>query len=99
VPSPTQVVITSENFKTVLHWQYPSMSETPLFTVRFISYKSGSCELVSTCVNISANFCDISREIHDPDTSHWFQVQAVVGSQRSKYSEAEEFILRRHGEF
>ncbi|XP_041279616.1 interferon gamma receptor 1 [Onychostruthus taczanowskii] len=97
VPSPTGIVVTSENFKTVLHWQYPSMSETPRFIVEIKPYNLGHYKNVSTCVNTSAHFCDLSVEICDPYSSHWLQVKAVVGSQQSEYVEANEFILQRHG--
>ncbi|NXS49488.1 INGR1 protein, partial [Balaeniceps rex] len=97
VLSPTQVVVTSENFKTVLRWQYPPMSETPHFIVEIKPYNVGSYKIVSTCVNISANFCDLSREIHDHFASHWLRVKAVVGSQQSEYVETNEFILQKHG--
>ncbi|NXN28840.1 INGR1 protein, partial [Nycticryphes semicollaris] len=97
VPSPTQIKVTSENFKTILHWQYPPVSETPHFIVEIKPYNLGSYKIVSTCVNISARVCDVSGEIHDPFTSHWLRVKAVVGSQQSKYVETGEFILRKHG--
>ncbi|KFQ23531.1 Interferon gamma receptor 1, partial [Mesitornis unicolor] len=97
VPSPTGVVVTSENFKTVVHWQYPPMSETPHFIVEIKPYNVGNYSIVSTCVNISAHFCDVSSKIDDPFTSHWFQVKAVVGSQQSAYFETNEFILQKHG--
>ncbi|XP_072712041.1 interferon gamma receptor 1 isoform X1 [Ciconia boyciana] len=97
VPSPTQTVVTSENFKTILHWQYPPMSETPHFIVEIKPYNLGSYKIVSTCVNISAHFCDLSREIRDPFLSHWLRVKAVVGSQQSAYVETNEFILQKHG--
>ncbi|NXF53505.1 INGR1 protein, partial [Oceanites oceanicus] len=97
VPSPTQIVVTSENFKTVLHWQYPFMSETPRFIAEIKPYNLGYYKIISTCVNISAHFCDVSREIHEPFTSHWLRVKAVVGSQQSEYVETKEFILQKHG--
>uniref|UniRef100_U3KEH5 Interferon gamma receptor 1 n=2 Tax=Ficedula albicollis TaxID=59894 RepID=U3KEH5_FICAL len=97
VPSPTEIVVTSENFKTVLHWQYPPMPETPHFIVEIKPYNLGYYKNVSTCVNTSAHFCDLSEEICDPYISHWFRVKAVVGSQQSEYVEANEFILQRLG--
>ncbi|KAL9865104.1 interferon gamma receptor 1 [Geothlypis trichas] len=97
VPSPTGVVVTSENFKTVLHWQYPPISETPHFIVEIKPYNLGKYKEVSTCVNTSAHFCDVSEEICDPYSSHWLKVKAVVGSQLSEYVETNEFILQRHG--
>ncbi|XP_074675082.1 interferon gamma receptor 1 [Strix aluco] len=97
VPSPMQIVVTSENFKTVLHWQYPHMSETPHFIVEIKPYTLGYYKIVSTCVNISTHFCDLSREISDPFISHWLRVKAVVGSQQSEYVETNEFILQKHG--
>ncbi|KAM9382169.1 interferon gamma receptor 1 [Phaethornis superciliosus] len=97
VPSPTKPVVTSENFKTIFNWQYPPMSETPRFTVEIKPYNLGSYKNVSNCVNISAHFCDVSREISNPLDSYWLQVKALVGSQQSEYAESKEFILQRHG--
>ncbi|NXU09151.1 INGR1 protein, partial [Pardalotus punctatus] len=97
VSSPTEIVVISENFKTVLHWHYPSVSETPYFIVEIKPYNLGRYKNVSACVNISANFCDISEEICEPYSSYWLRVKAVVGSQQSEYVEANEFILQRHG--
>ncbi|XP_039914829.1 interferon gamma receptor 1 [Hirundo rustica] len=97
VPSPTEVVVTSENFKTVLHWQYPPVSETPNFIVEIKPYNLGYYKNVSTCVNTSAHSCDLSEEVCDPYLSHWLRVKAVVGSQQSEYVESNEFILQRHG--
>ncbi|NXL01111.1 INGR1 protein, partial [Mesembrinibis cayennensis] len=97
VPSPTQIVVTSENFKTILHWQYPPMPETPHFVVEIKPYNLGYYKIVSTCVNISAHFCDLSGEIHELFTSHWLRVKAVVASQQSEYVETDEFILQKHG--
>ncbi|KAM6126833.1 interferon gamma receptor 1 [Pterocles gutturalis] len=97
VPSPMQIGVTSENFKTVLHWQYPPMSETPHFVVEIKPYNVGYYKIVPTCVNISAHFCDLSREIRDVFASHWLRVKAVVGSQQSECVETNEFILQKHG--
>ncbi|XP_008938633.1 PREDICTED: interferon gamma receptor 1, partial [Merops nubicus] len=96
-PSPTQTVITSENFKTILRWHYPHMSETPHFTVEILPYDLGKYKVISTCVNISAHSCDLSGEIHGPFMSHWVQVKAVIGSQQSEYAKTEEFIWQKHG--
>lgn len=60
-------------------------------------YSLGYYKNVSTCVNISAHFCDLSEEICEPYLSHWLRVKAVIGSQQSEYVEANEFILQRHG--
>ncbi|NWX28876.1 INGR1 protein, partial [Notiomystis cincta] len=97
VPSPTDIVVTSENFRTVLHWQYPSVSETPHFIVEIKPYNLGNYTNVSTCMNTSAHFCDLSEEICDAYSSYWLRVKAIVGSQQSEYVEANEFILQRHG--
>ncbi|NXP04307.1 INGR1 protein, partial [Thinocorus orbignyianus] len=97
VPSPTQIKVTCENFKTVLHWKYPSMPETPRFIVEIKPYDLGTYKVVSTCVNISAHFCDVSKEIRDPFSSHWLRAKAVVGSQESEYVETDDFVLRRSG--
>ncbi|NXI97894.1 INGR1 protein, partial [Psophia crepitans] len=97
VPSPTEIVVMSNNFKSVLHWQYPPMSETPHFIVEIKPYNLGYYKIISSCVNISAHVCDFSREISDPLTSHWLRIKAVVGSQHSEYVETNEFILQKHG--
>ncbi|NXY48958.1 INGR1 protein, partial [Ceuthmochares aereus] len=97
VESPTQIVLTSENFKSILHWEYPPMSETPHFIVEIKPYNSGEYKNISTCVNISDHFCDFSREIDDVFSSHWLRVKAIVGSQQSEYVETDEFVLRKHG--
>ncbi|NWX11381.1 INGR1 protein, partial [Caloenas nicobarica] len=97
VPSPMQTVVTSENFRTILHWQYPPMRETPHFIVEIKPYNPGRYEIVSTCVNISSHSCDLSREIDGLLESQWFRVKALVGSQQSEYVETDEFILRKHG--
>ncbi|XP_027743814.1 interferon gamma receptor 1 isoform X1 [Empidonax traillii] len=101
VPSPTEIVIRSENFKTLLHWQYPPVSETPHFIVEIkpydLFYSFGSYKTVSTCVNTSAYFCDLSGEICEPYLSHWLRLKAVIGSRQSEYVETNEFILQRHG--
>lgn len=73
------------------------MSETPRFIVEIKPYNLGYYNIVSTCVNISALFCDLSGEIHDPFSSHWLRVKAVVGLQQSEYVETNEFILQKHG--
>ncbi|NWU92857.1 INGR1 protein, partial [Upupa epops] len=97
VPSPTQIEVTSQNFKTSLHWKYPPVSETPRFIVEIKPYNLGRYENISNCVNISAHFCDVSSEIREPFVSHWFRVKAVVGSRQSEYVETDEFILQKHG--
>ncbi|NXS09431.1 INGR1 protein, partial [Neodrepanis coruscans] len=98
VPSPKEIVVKSENFKTLLSWQYPPVSEIPHFIVEIKPYNLGYYKNVSGCVNTSAHFCDVSGEICDPYSSHWLRVKAIVGSQQSEYVETEEFILQRHGE-
>nr|XP_013814374.1 PREDICTED: interferon gamma receptor 1 [Apteryx mantelli mantelli] len=97
VPLPTQIVITSENFKTVLHWHYPHVFETPHFVVEIKPYNLGFYKTISTCVNISAHTCDVSGEIQDLFSSHWLRVKAVVESEQSEYVETSEFILQKHG--
>ncbi|NXY81090.1 INGR1 protein, partial [Alcedo cyanopectus] len=97
VPVPTQIAVTSENFNTVLHWQYPPISETPRFIVEIKPYTLGRYKIISTCVNISAHFCDFSKEMYGPFVSHWLRVKAVIGSQQSEYVATKEFILRKHG--
>ncbi|NXE48942.1 INGR1 protein, partial [Casuarius casuarius] len=98
VPLPTQIVIKSKNFRTILHWYYPPVFETPHFTVEIKPYNLGVYKTISTCVNTSAHFCDLSGEIEDLFSSHWFRVKAVLESEQSEYVETSEFILRKHGE-
>ncbi|NWY00230.1 INGR1 protein, partial [Nothoprocta ornata] len=95
VPSPTQITITAEDFKTVMHWQYPAISETAHFTVEIKPYNRGAYKTVLTCVNISAHFCDLSGEIEDPFSSHWLRVKAAVESEQSEYAESSEFVLQQ----
>ncbi|NXD14131.1 INGR1 protein, partial [Nothocercus nigrocapillus] len=95
VPSPTQIAVTAENFKTFLHWQYPAISETAYFTVEIKPYNLGTYKAVLTCVNISALFCDVSGEIDDPFSSHWLRVKAAVDSEQSEYAESSEFVLQQ----
>ncbi|XP_071405259.1 interferon gamma receptor 1 isoform X1 [Pithys albifrons albifrons] len=97
VPSPTEIVVKSENLKTLLHWQYPPVSETPHFVVEIKPYDLGFYKIITTCVNTSAHFCDLSGEICDLYSSHWLRVKALIGSQQSEYVETNEFILQRHG--
>ncbi|XP_047931718.2 interferon gamma receptor 1 [Anser cygnoides] len=97
VPSPTNLVVTSQNFKTVLSWQYQPTSETPYFVVEMKPYSPGTYMTVSTCVNISTNSCDLSREVKETFSPYWFRVKAVVGSEQSEYVETNEFILQKHG--
>ncbi|KAM9196878.1 interferon gamma receptor 1 [Mergus octosetaceus] len=97
VPLPTDLVVTSQNFKTVLSWQYQPMSETPYFVVEMKPYIPGTYMTVSTCVNISTNSCDLSREVKETFSPYWFRVKAVVGSEQSEYVETNEFILQKHG--
>ncbi|KFP72829.1 Interferon gamma receptor 1, partial [Acanthisitta chloris] len=97
VPSPTKIVVTSENFRTLLLWEYPHVSETPRFTVEIKPYNLGKYKTISTCVNTSALFCDLSGEICDPYSPHWFRVKAVAGSQESEYAESNEFVWHSHG--
>ncbi|XP_015713905.1 interferon gamma receptor 1 [Coturnix japonica] len=97
VPLPTETSVISRNFRTVLHWQYPPMSETPRFVVEVKPYDFGKYRTVSTCVNISATSCDLSEEIEKIFSSYWFRIKAIVGSQQSQYVETDEFVLQKHG--
>ncbi|XP_064365110.1 interferon gamma receptor 1 isoform X1 [Dromaius novaehollandiae] len=81
-----------------MHWHYPPVFETPRFTVEIKPYNLGVYKTISTCVNTSAHFCDLSGEIEDLFSSHWFRVKAVLESEQSEYVETSEFILRKHGE-
>ncbi|TFK09108.1 Interferon gamma receptor 1 [Platysternon megacephalum] len=97
VPLPTNVVIESLNFKTVLRWDYMSMPTTPHFIVEIQPYEVGKYNPVSTCMNTTKRYCDLSNEIEDLSQSHWARVKAFIGLEESEYVETKEFVLRRDG--
>ncbi|XP_026505582.1 interferon gamma receptor 1 [Terrapene carolina triunguis] len=97
VPLPTNVVIESLNFKTVLRWDYMRMPTTPRFIVEIQPYELGKYEPVSTCMKTSKHYCDLSNEIEDLSQSYWAKVKALIGLEESEYVETKEFVLRRDG--
>ncbi|KAM9154504.1 interferon gamma receptor 1 isoform 1-T1 [Pangshura tecta] len=97
VPLPTNVVIESLNFKTVLRWDYMRMPEPPHFIVEIQPYELGKYKPVSTCMNTTKHHCDLSKEIEDPIQSYWARVKAFIGLEESEYVETKEFVLRRDG--
>uniref|UniRef100_A0A8C4Y0W3 Fibronectin type-III domain-containing protein n=1 Tax=Gopherus evgoodei TaxID=1825980 RepID=A0A8C4Y0W3_9SAUR len=99
VPLPTNVVIESLNFKTVLRWDYIRMPEPPHFIVEIQPYELGKYKPVSICMNTTKHYCDLSKEIEDPIQSHWARVKAFIGLEESEYVETKEFVLRRDGKF
>ncbi|XP_032625902.1 interferon gamma receptor 1 [Chelonoidis abingdonii] len=97
VPLPTNVVIESLNFKTILRWDYMRMPEPPHFIVEIQPYELGKYKPVSICMNTTKHYCDLSKEIEDLTQSHWARVKAFIGLEESEYVETKEFVLRRDG--
>ncbi|CAM4534475.1 unnamed protein product [Lepidochelys olivacea] len=97
VPLPTKVEIESLNFHTVLHWDYMRMPTTPRFTVEIKPYELGKYKPVSTCMNTTKHYCDLSNEIEELSQSYWAKVTAFIELKESAYAETKEFVLRRDG--
>ncbi|XP_074846583.1 interferon gamma receptor 1 isoform X2 [Carettochelys insculpta] len=97
VPLPTNVVIESLNFVTVLRWDYFHTVPTPHFIVEIKPYEPGIYKPVSSCMNIVKHRCDLSNEIQELSLSHWARVKALIGLEESEYVETKEFVLRRDG--
>uniref|UniRef100_A0A673SNY1 Fibronectin type-III domain-containing protein n=1 Tax=Suricata suricatta TaxID=37032 RepID=A0A673SNY1_SURSU len=95
VPKPTNIQIKAYNFNTVLSWDYPTMSETPLFIVQVMNYEDA--EWIDAC-NTSQHYCNIFSTISDPSISLWARIKARLGQKESDDAMSEEFILCRHGE-
>ncbi|XP_060096047.1 interferon gamma receptor 1 [Heteronotia binoei] len=87
---PTNVEIKTYNFKTSLHWDYQNMSSEPLFTVQILCYGSTYTE-VSSCVNISQHYCDLSQKINKKCHQLWARVKVLVGSHESEYKKSNAF--------
>nr|XP_056708487.1 interferon gamma receptor 1 [Euleptes europaea] len=96
VPQPTNVKIKTYNFKTSLHWNYQDMSPEPLFTVQICCYGSCTYTEVSSCVNISQHYCDLTHKIHNQCNQLWARVKVLAGSHESKYAESAMFQSFRH---
>ncbi|KAF0875441.1 INGR1 protein, partial [Crocuta crocuta] len=94
VPKPTNIQIKAHNFNTVLSWDYPTMSETPVFTVQVKNYVEAIW--IDAC-NTSHHYCNIFSTISDPSVSLWARIKARLGQKESAYVESKEFILCRHG--
>nr|XP_048700380.1 interferon gamma receptor 1 isoform X1 [Caretta caretta] len=97
VPLPTKVEIESLNFHTVLHWDYMRVPTTPRFTVEIKPYELGKYKPVSTCMNTTKHYCDLSNEIEELSQSYWAKVKAFIELEESEYVETKEFVLRRDG--
>ncbi|XP_059256785.1 interferon gamma receptor 1 [Mustela nigripes] len=94
VPVPTNINIKAYNFNTVLYWDYPTMPQTPVFTVQVKTY--GNAVWIDAC-NTSQNFCNIFSVINDPSLSLWARIKARLGQKESAYVESKEFILCKQG--
>lgn len=94
VPEPMNLTFEAFNLNTVLHWKYPVMSPTPVFTVEVKTYRKG--KWIQAC-STSHHYCDISSQIDDPTVSLWARVRARLGQKESKYVKSKEFILCREG--
>lgn len=94
MPVPTNLTFEAYNLNTVLHWEYPTTLETPIFTVIVKTYSSG--KWVHVC-NTTHHYCNISSQISDPSEPLWARVKAQLGQKESDYKESKEFILCRQG--
>ncbi|XP_045861907.1 interferon gamma receptor 1 [Meles meles] len=94
VPVPTNINIKAYNFNTVLYWDYPTMPQTPVFTVQVKNY--GEAIWIDAC-NTSQHFCNILSVINDPSLSIWARIKARFGQKESAYVESKEFILCKQG--
>ncbi|XP_022359618.1 interferon gamma receptor 1 [Enhydra lutris kenyoni] len=94
VPVPTNINIKAYNFNTVLYWDYPTMPQTPVFTVQVKTY--GEAIWIDAC-NTSQHFCNIFSVINDPSLSLWARIKARLGQKESAYVESKEFILCKQG--
>ncbi|XP_003986655.1 interferon gamma receptor 1 [Felis catus] len=94
VPKPTNIEIKAYNFNSVLSWDYPTMSQTPVFIVQVKNY--GEAIWVDAC-NTSHHSCNIFSAITDPSLSLWARIKARLGQKESAYAESKEFILCKQG--
>ncbi|XP_008689276.1 interferon gamma receptor 1 [Ursus maritimus] len=94
VPVPTNIRFEAHNFNTVLRWDYPTMPQTPVFTVQVKNY--GEAIWIDAC-NTSHHNCDIFSVINDPSLSLWARIKARLGQKESAYVESKEFILCKQG--
>nr|XP_033795335.1 interferon gamma receptor 1 [Geotrypetes seraphini] len=97
VPEPTQLVIESYNFNTILYWNYSHTTPTPHFSVEVENYINGEQMHIESCKNITHYYCDISEEVFDPDNFYYIKVKAVVESKESRYAVRNDFSLRVNG--
>ncbi|XP_030054379.1 interferon gamma receptor 1 [Microcaecilia unicolor] len=97
VPAPTQLMIESYNFKTMLYWNYSRTMPTPHFSVVVQDYMEKKPVHIKTCENITQYFCDISHQVMDPDSFYNVMVKAVVESKESSYTVRRGFSLRTDG--
>ncbi|XP_077207761.1 interferon gamma receptor 1 [Paroedura picta] len=95
VPGPANVTIKTYNFNTSLHWDYQNMLPEPLFTVQILCYGKPATE-VSSCVNISQHYCDLTHKINKQCQPLWGKVKALIGSHESEYMATEPFNAFRH---
>ncbi|XP_054425998.1 interferon gamma receptor 1 isoform X2 [Pteronotus mesoamericanus] len=90
VPIPTNVTIEANNLNAFVHWDYPTMQQTPFFTVEVKTYEGKKW---SNACNTSHHQCNIFFMIDNPMSSLWARVNAKVGEEESAFAESEEFIL------
>nr|XP_035953750.1 LOW QUALITY PROTEIN: interferon gamma receptor 1 [Halichoerus grypus] len=94
VPIPTNIKFEAYNFNTVVFWDYPTMPQTPVFTVQVKNY--GEAIWIDAC-NTSHHYCNIFSVINDPSLSLWARIKARLGQKESAYVESKEFILCKQG--
>lgn len=94
VPTPTNLVFEAFNLNAMLHWQYPSNSSDPVFTVEVKTYRKG--RWIEAC-RTTHHYCNISPQIDDPSLPLWVRVKARVGQNESEYANSEDFTLCRNG--
>ncbi|KAF3831956.1 hypothetical protein GH733_000768, partial [Mirounga leonina] len=94
MPIPTNIKFEAYNFNTVLFWDYPTMPQTPVFTVQVKNY--GEAIWIDAC-NTSHHYCNIFSVINDPSLSLWARIKARLGQKESAYVESKEFILCKQG--
>uniref|UniRef100_A0A8D2DN50 Interferon gamma receptor 1 n=1 Tax=Sciurus vulgaris TaxID=55149 RepID=A0A8D2DN50_SCIVU len=95
LPIPTNITITAYNMNAVLHWEYQTMPQTPVFTVQVKNYRNKGW--IDACTNISDHNCEIAKQVYDISESFWARVKARIGQKESVYAESKEFNLCQQG--
>ncbi|XP_004674182.1 PREDICTED: interferon gamma receptor 1 [Condylura cristata] len=94
VPGPTNLTIEAFNMNTHFNWEYPAVSQTPVFTVQVKTY--WRAKWVDAC-NTSNHYCYITSLVDDPSTPLWARVKARLGQNESSYVQSKEFTLCKQG--